>query len=62
MKTEAHKDAGFYFKVVNVVAAVVVYWQSPETFTPEVAAFWLTGAGVGSIICDFLKKNGIKVN
>lgn len=62
MKSEAHRDLGFYFKAVNVVAAVVVFWQAPDMFTPEVATYWLTGSGVASIVWDFLKKNGIKVS
>lgn len=61
-RTDASRDLGFYWNALNVVAAAYVYWQDPTMFTPEVAAFWLTGKGIGNIALDFLKKNGIKVS
>jgi hypothetical protein len=49
-----------WINALNVVAALVVYWQAPESFTPEVATTWLTGTGVGNLILRKLSKAGIK--
>jgi len=62
MKTEASTDARTWLNALNVVAVAVVYYQAPETFTPEVAAYWLTGKGIANIVMGFFAKNGVKLS
>lgn len=52
----------FWFNAANVIAAVVVYWQAPELFTPEVAAFWLSGKGIGNIVLRKFTKTEATIN
>ena len=61
-KTNAATDARTWLNGLNVVVVAVVYYYSPETFTPEVAAYWLTGKGLTNIVMGFLSKNGVKLS
>jgi hypothetical protein len=59
MKTAASSKT-IWANALNVIAVLVVYWQAPESFTPEVAATWLSGAGLGNLVLRKLTKAGIK--
>ncbi len=61
-KTDASTDSRTWLNGLNVVAVAVVYFYSPETFTPEVAAYWLTGKGIANIAMGFFAKNGVKLS
>lgn len=52
----------FWWNSLNVLAALYVYWQSPETFTPEVATLWLSGKGIANIVLRKLTKVGVNVS
>lgn len=40
----------FWFNVASVVGAVLVFIYAPQYFTPEVAAYWIAGSGIGNIV------------
>lgn len=62
MKTDASTDSRTWLNALNVVAVAVVYYQAPETFTPEVATYWLSGVGIANLVVSFFSKNGVKLS
>lgn len=51
----------YWFNALNVLAAMYVYWQCPEAFTPEVATLWLSGKGIGNLVLRKFTKAGVKI-
>lgn len=52
----------YWFNSLNVMAAVIVYWQAPEALTPEVGVTWLTIKGIVNIVLRKLTTTRATVN